>query len=64
MCDVGEIMSIRKYDELEQRVTKAEWNLYNLNDRLSLDMVSLDLSRIIKLEKKIEELERRLNAGL
>lgn len=59
--DVGEIMSIRKYDELEQRVTKAEWNLYNLNDRLALDMISLDLSRIIKLEKKIEELERRLN---
>lgn len=64
MSDVGEIMSIRKYDELEQRVTKAEWNLYNLNDRLALDMVSLDLSRIIKLEKKIEELERRINAGL
>lgn len=61
MAEVGELIAISKFRELENRVTNDEWNLYNMNDRLKFNLVSHDYDRIKRLEEKIEELERRLN---
>lgn len=61
LAEVGAIMSIRKYDKLESRVSNIEWNLNNINEQLKMDLVSLEYRRLRELESRIEELERRLN---